>query len=244
MFISRYVIDLTPVQPNILVDDSGRVRVTDFGLATILQGSAPQRSLLDDHNARWTAPEILYDSGMYSKEADIFSFAMVIIEVRYGGITIGRALVYCRFALTQVFTGAAPFNKRPLTSAVMAIMGGDRPPRPTNPVCSDELWAMIQRCWNQKPHLRPEVSEVLQALPGGAPKNLMRLHTHGMASQEFRRALAQFYCGTGYEDCIDSLNDADGREFADFLYRVGQLSNLSRPNLCVDSWLRCYGPRG
>ena len=33
-------------------------------------------------NARWIAPEILDERGSYSKEADIFSFAGVTIEVR------------------------------------------------------------------------------------------------------------------------------------------------------------------
>ena len=213
-------IDLTPVQPNILVDDSGRARITDFGLAAMPQDSAPKRGFLDDHNARWTAPEILHDYGTYSKEADVFALAMVMIEVRYGRISALRALVYCRFALVQVFTGAVPFDETSLGAAVIAIMKGDRPPRPTNPACSDKLWAMVQRCWDQKPHLRPEVSEVCRIFPGSALNKLMRLHTNGMASHEFRRALAQFYCSTGYEDRIDSLNDADGREFADFLYEV------------------------
>ena len=32
--------------------------------------------------ARWMAPEILDSRGTYSKEADVYSFAMVAIEVR------------------------------------------------------------------------------------------------------------------------------------------------------------------
>ena len=31
---------------------------------------------------RWTAPEILNEEGTHSKEADIFSFAMVMVEAR------------------------------------------------------------------------------------------------------------------------------------------------------------------
>jgi hypothetical protein len=37
----------------------------------------------EHHSARWIAPEILDGRGTYSKEADVFSFAMVTIEVRY-----------------------------------------------------------------------------------------------------------------------------------------------------------------
>ena len=74
---------LKPAKPNILVDATGCARITDFGLAPVTQNLDSMRSASDDkgHTARWTAPEILNERGTYSKEADIFSFAMVIIEV-------------------------------------------------------------------------------------------------------------------------------------------------------------------
>jgi len=199
--------------------------------------------LHDDQNLRWTAPEILHEFGTYSKEADIFAFAMVMIEVRYGRIVMHRTPVYCRLASTQVFTGAVPFDNSPLLTAMMAIMKGDRPQRPTNTACSDELWAIMQRCWDQEPRRRPEVLEVSQVLHGGTLDRLRRLHTHGMASHEFQCALTQFYCSTGYKDHMDGLKDTDGRNFVDFLYEVRQLSDPSCPNLGVDSRFRCYGPR-
>jgi len=77
-------VGLTHIQPNILVDDSGRARITDFGLAMMPQDPDSQRGFLDDQTAQWTAPEIANDSGTYSKEADVFSFAMVMVEVRRG----------------------------------------------------------------------------------------------------------------------------------------------------------------
>ena len=100
MVISReYVIVLAPVcpvltrpQPNILVDATGRARITDFGLATVTQNLDSMRSASDDkgHTARWTAPEILNEQGTYSKEADVFSFAMVMVEVRYEWVICGE----------------------------------------------------------------------------------------------------------------------------------------------------------
>ena len=76
---------LTLNQQSILVDSSGRARITDFGLATVTQRVGSVLSILDEYQqtARWTAPEILNDQGSYSKQADIFSFAMVTIAVRY-----------------------------------------------------------------------------------------------------------------------------------------------------------------
>ena len=72
-----------PTQPNILVDDSGRALIADFGLSMITQNPDSILSISQrGYTTRWTAPEILND-GMHSKEADIFSFAMVMIEVRH-----------------------------------------------------------------------------------------------------------------------------------------------------------------
>ena len=83
--ISRYATALTPGQPNILVDNSDTARIVDFGFTMVtqnsdsIQGPSSQRG----YTPQWAAPEALIE-GAYSKEGDIFSFAMVIIEVRHG----------------------------------------------------------------------------------------------------------------------------------------------------------------
>ena len=79
-----FTIILTFGKGNILVDDSGRVRIADFGSATIAQDldSTENTTSARGHTLRWTAPEIL-NGGVASKEGDIFSFAMVMIEVRH-----------------------------------------------------------------------------------------------------------------------------------------------------------------
>ena len=88
---------LTPKQQSILVDNSGRARIADFGLATVTRRLGSVVSVLDEYQltARWTAPEILNDQGPYSKEADIFSFAMVTIAVRCGTPTAPGAVPHC-----------------------------------------------------------------------------------------------------------------------------------------------------
>ena len=80
---SLSIIMLMCLQPNILVDNTACARITDLGLATVTQNMDSVRSGLDEHGhtARWTAPEILGEEGSHSKEADVFSFAMVMIEV-------------------------------------------------------------------------------------------------------------------------------------------------------------------
>ena len=83
---SRFTAVFTPSQPNILVDATGRARITDFGLATVAKNSDSMWNASGDwgHSVRWTAPEILNEQGMYSREADVFSLAMVTIEVHCG----------------------------------------------------------------------------------------------------------------------------------------------------------------
>ena len=82
--VQNPVLSLTRVQPNILVDATGCARITDYCLATVTQNLDSINSGSDDHGhtARWIAPEILNEEGSYSKEADVFSFAMVAVEAR------------------------------------------------------------------------------------------------------------------------------------------------------------------
>ena len=73
-------------QANILVDRLGRARIVDFTLAAVSQDKCSTCGVTEmgDHGTRWTAPEILEETGPLTKKADVFSFAMVMIEVSLG----------------------------------------------------------------------------------------------------------------------------------------------------------------
>jgi serine/threonine protein kinase len=66
------------------MDDSGGIRITDFGFATVTQNleSVEKSTSAPSYTLHWTAPEILKGK-MPSQNGDIFSFAMVMIEVRH-----------------------------------------------------------------------------------------------------------------------------------------------------------------
>jgi len=97
---------LTPTdQPNILVDATGHAMITDCGLAIVTRNLDSIRGAPGEHgdSTRWIAPEILDNQGTFSKEADVFSFAMVMIEVRWrfnwhlgGLIHLNKGLHRCR----------------------------------------------------------------------------------------------------------------------------------------------------
>ena len=72
------------MQANVVVDASGNARITDFGSTRISQDRILPESA-DDRQGftfRWAAPEVLRDDSQVTKESDIFSFGMVIIEVQ------------------------------------------------------------------------------------------------------------------------------------------------------------------
>ena len=66
-----------------MIDESGNARITDFGLAKIIRGSNSLQSTSEGQGQtlRWTAPEILESGKIASEESDVYSFAMVTIEV-------------------------------------------------------------------------------------------------------------------------------------------------------------------
>jgi len=81
---SHFTTIFTPSQSAVLVDATGRARIMGFGLPVVTQSLDSIRSAPAGcgHSARWIAPEVLDGQGIFSKEGDIFSFAMVVIEVR------------------------------------------------------------------------------------------------------------------------------------------------------------------
>ena len=114
----------------------------------------------------------------------------------------------------KIFTGVVPFSNCALVTSVTHIIKGKRPPRPADPVLTDDLWALMQGCWNQEPILRPQMSEVLKKVPGSISK---RFRGFSKSSPEFRLALERFFDSTEYKDCITYLQDAALEEFVDFL---------------------------
>ena len=64
------------------MDGVGHARIIDFGLVMVTQ-DIRDVSNKNGRSARWLAPEIFDGREMHSKEADVFSFAGVAIEVRY-----------------------------------------------------------------------------------------------------------------------------------------------------------------
>ena len=139
------------MQANVLIDESGHARLTDYGVAPInasssLMGASP--------NSRWLAPEIIKPLpcatgvAVESRSADIFAFGMLVIEV---------------------LTGRIPFEEQGESRAAHRILEGGRPGLPQNAEdvgLAVPMWGLIQRCWDADPAMRPEIEEVVTTWEG------------------------------------------------------------------------------
>ena len=75
------------VQGGIRVDHLGRAQIMDFALASANRNQCPTCGTVKLGNyvmPRWTAPEVMNEVGPYTDKEDVFSFAMVMVEVSHG----------------------------------------------------------------------------------------------------------------------------------------------------------------
>ena len=88
LFSLRRVLIPIGSKANVLIDKNDHARLTDFGLASINREENSTLSPQDRGAAgttTWAAPEIL-EGGAVSKEGDVFTFAMVTVEVCTRGV--------------------------------------------------------------------------------------------------------------------------------------------------------------
>ncbi|KAH8103002.1 kinase-like domain-containing protein [Cristinia sonorae] len=149
---------------NILVDGTGRVRLTDFGMSLISEATPYNYGSLHGGGAvLWSAPELFHPEqfGMESSrptfQSDMYAFGCVIIEL---------------------YTGQVPFASLDWRQVIMRVVSGKRPPRPSPPLAkpiSDELWSLTTACWHHTPATRPTASTVahwMECILKGVNSNL------------------------------------------------------------------------
>ena len=93
---------------------------------------------------RWMAPELAGDfriEDLNLKAADVFSYAMLLYEL---------------------WEHKIPFHDQQQYQAAMAVVGGERPS--TSKRSPKFMIDLMQKCWNQNPEERPQISSVLLSL--------------------------------------------------------------------------------
>jgi tRNA A-37 threonylcarbamoyl transferase component Bud32 len=147
---------------NVLLDSRKKARVADFGMSRFSSstGSATEsiyavyetgENSIVRIPVRWSAPEV-FDGYRFSTSSDVWSFAMLMIEV---------------------FTdGAPPFSGTPQSQVFPAVVAGARPTQPL--LCPDLVFKVLRQCWSADPQQRPSFKILELQFEGLAKKNNLR----------------------------------------------------------------------
>lgn len=132
---------------NVLVDNKGSIKISDFGIskrgdvaasANHLPGSGPNRPSLQG-SVFWMAPEVVRQSA-HTKKADIWSLGCLIVEM---------------------FSGARPFPDKSQLQALFAI--GSNQAKPTIPdSASEEAKTFMNKTFELEHEKRPSADELLK----------------------------------------------------------------------------------
>jgi serine/threonine protein kinase len=141
--------------------------LTDFGLARTLRATGLTTPALLSGTLRYQAPELLpcmdgedESNPRVTKETDVWSFSMTIVEVRLSRSRVFSKLIMDRW---QVLTGSKPFSHIVSDMKVfLQVVNGRRPERNRCKQINDDVWNMLQRCWNREPSQRPSMATLMQ----------------------------------------------------------------------------------
>ena len=146
------IVKLSPPQPNILISDSTPpfALLGDFGSIHVMTISVMASRKKQLGMASFMAPELLLpanfglDKGLPSKEADVYALGMTVY---------------------QVLTGRWPFFPRREAEVILAVISGERPPKPENAEeigITEVLWELLKECWKENKADRPTGADVLK----------------------------------------------------------------------------------
>ncbi|XP_020227654.1 integrin-linked protein kinase 1 [Cajanus cajan] len=137
--------DLEP--SNILRDDSGHLKVADFGVSKLLKVAKTVKEdkpvTCLDTSWRYVAPEV-YRNEEYDTKVDVFSFALI---------------------LQEMIEGCPPFYAKPENDVPTAYVENERPPfRALPKLYAYGLKQLIEECWDELPYRRPTFREIIRRL--------------------------------------------------------------------------------
>ncbi|KAG9400492.1 hypothetical protein AC1031_010711 [Aphanomyces cochlioides] len=125
--------------PNLLVDGSYRLKISDFGLARV---KAHHQTMTGNcGTTQWMAPEVLA-AEKYTEKADVFSFGVVCWE------TVTHACPYDGLSQIQAALGVLNHNLRPTIP----------------PDCPPFLKKLMTVCWGPVPEKRPTFAHIIDML--------------------------------------------------------------------------------
>ena len=137
---SRSIIHRDIKSGNLLLDDSGVIKVADFGLA---RAHGPTSNLLTLVGTYPYMAHELLDSQPYNSSVDVYSFGVVMWEC---------------LTRDEPFRGCSPMQ------IVATLMRGERPKLPERPALPQSYVRVLTECWATQPERRPTFSQALERL--------------------------------------------------------------------------------
>ena len=139
---SRNIIHRDIKSGNLLLNDSGVVKVADFGLARAHGPTSNLLTLVGTYP--YMAPELL-DSQPYNSSVDVYSFGVVMWEC---------------LTRDEPFRGLSPMQ------IVATLLRGERPKLPASPALPQSYVQLLTECWATQPERRPTFAAALDRLLG------------------------------------------------------------------------------
>ncbi|XP_037341017.1 tyrosine-protein kinase Fer isoform X1 [Pungitius pungitius] len=126
---------------NCLVGDGSVLKISDFGMSRQEDDGIYSSSGLKQIPIKWTAPEAL-NYGRYSSDSDVWSYGILLWET---------------FSL-----GVCPYPGMTNQQAREQVEKGYRMSCPQR--CPDDVYKVMQRCWQYNPDERPKFSDLQRDL--------------------------------------------------------------------------------
>jgi mitogen-activated protein kinase kinase kinase len=132
---------------NVLVDNKGQVKISDFGISKRVEVSAFSNPVKGGHLNRpslqgsvfWMAPEVVKQTS-YTLKADIWSLGCLVVEM---------------------FTGEHPFPDKNQVQALFQIGASAKPATPAD--CSDDAKAFLRQTFEVDHEKRPAAQELMNS---------------------------------------------------------------------------------
>ncbi|KAJ7727634.1 kinase-like protein, partial [Mycena olivaceomarginata] len=151
---------------NVLVENSGKALLCDFGLARLKADAATRTFVHVDGpqivgSRNWMAPETLMGS-RYRVTSDVYAFGMTLYEVSNWSRLSQPPT--CSIIPSQLYTDETPLFTVPYAELVdLVVHHGVRPERPDprkGRAMQDELWELAEQCWVADPLKRPTATQL------------------------------------------------------------------------------------
>ncbi|XP_028988079.1 epidermal growth factor receptor [Betta splendens] len=183
----RHLVHRDLAARNVLVKTPHHVKITDFGLAKLLD--ADEKEFHADGGKvpiKWMALESILNR-TYTHQSDVWSY----------GVTVWELMTF----------GTKPYNDIPASEIAGVLEKGDRLPQP--PICTIDVYMIMVKCWmidaNSRPHFRELIAEFSKMARDPSRYLVIqgdeRMHLPSPSDSKFYRSLIS---GEEMEDAVDA----------------------------------------